>query len=121
MLVYNLGITLWQNFIYGFLKRKPEIDFSEIPEQIDFKKYYDEQNKVHWIEVENLPEFYVTGKTEEELAANFHDTIMVYFDVPTYFAKKLNVGGRLSIVNSKTGEEKIVTIHPKEEIYKVTA
>jgi len=115
----NTMIYLWQAFIYGVLGMRPSIDFSEIPKQFSFSSHYDEENKVYWVEAYNLPEFIVSGKTPEELAKNFVDTILVYFDVPRYFAKKYK-GGEFKFTNPKTGEAQTVQLN-KEELSRVLA
>lgn len=115
----NPLLHVWQAFIYGTLKRKPPIDFSEIPMQIRFTSHYDEKNKVYWVEAENLPEFVVTGKTKEELAKNIGDTILVYFDFPHYFATKF-VDGEYVITDPKTGEIETIQVN-KEELDKALA
>lgn len=115
-------INIWHHFLYGFLKRTPNIDFSEIPQKLDIVSHYDKKNKVHWVEVPQLPEFYATGKTSEELARNIYDTILVYFDVPTYFAKRFKPSeSKLNFLNKKTGKEEIIQLDYKEELDKVLA
>jgi hypothetical protein len=103
------AIYLWQALIYGVLKRKPSIDLSLIPDKFTYTCHYDKTNKVHWVEVPELPEFIVTGKTPEELAENFIDTVCVYFDIPTYFARKFNASYTFNYFNHKTGKH--MTIH----------
>ncbi|PIZ63140.1 hypothetical protein COY17_01185 [Candidatus Saccharibacteria bacterium CG_4_10_14_0_2_um_filter_52_9] len=108
----------WQSFIYGVLKRRPSIDFSEIPSTIHFTSRYDQKNKVHWVESPELPEFIVSGKTSEELAKNVGDTLLVYFDVPTYFARRFPEGV-FNFTNKKTGQQE--TIQVKKELDRALA
>lgn len=115
----NYLISFWQSLVYGALNRRPAIDFSEIPAQIQFTSHYDEKNEVYWVEAENLPEFIVTGKTKADLARNIGDTLMVYFDIPTYFAKKF-VDGSFQITDPKTGVIETIQVN-KEELNKVLA
>jgi predicted RNase H-like HicB family nuclease len=115
----NPLITLWQTFIYGTLKRRPATDLSEMPTQLNFVMHYDKRNKLYWVEATNLPEFVVTGKTLEEVAKNIGDTILVYFDIPTYFAKQY-VDGEFKLINPKTGEEETTKLN-KEELSRVLA
>lgn len=113
--------NVWQGFIYGVLNRRPSIDLSEIPTEVHFKQYFDKKNKVYWIEAKELPDFIVSGKNQTELARNFHETMMVYFDVPTYFAKKLNPTIRINITNHKTKQNEELNVNYREELNKVLA
>jgi predicted RNase H-like HicB family nuclease len=115
----NIVVYAWQSFLYGFLKRRPDFDFSEIPQQINFESHYDKENDVHWLEVPELPEFYVTGKTAEELAEHFTETLLVYFDVPVYFARRYKPGIRFDFNNQKTKEREIIEL--KEELHRALA
>ncbi|HEX6257942.1 MAG TPA: hypothetical protein VFZ48_00515 [Candidatus Saccharimonadales bacterium] len=108
-----------QVIMYGVFKNKPDIDFSEIPETISFVSHYDKDNDVHWLESPELPEFYVTGKNVEELARNTTDTLLVYYDVPTYFARRFSHTAEFKFTNQKTGKEE--TIHIKEELHRAIA
>ncbi len=119
MLMTNWLISVWQSFIYGVLKKTPNIDFSEIPQNIEFISHYDAARDVHWVEAPQLPEFIVSGKTSEELAKNVGDTILVYFDVPTYFARKFP-DGVFNFTNQKTGEHETIHLN-KEELDRVLA
>jgi predicted RNase H-like HicB family nuclease len=119
MIMMDPAISVWQSFIYGVLKYRPAIDFSEIPATLDFVAHYDAKNDVHWVEAPQLPEFYVSGKTSEELAKNVGDTLLVYFDVPTYFAKKWS-DGVFNFTNQKTGEHETIHVN-KEELDRVLA
>lgn len=122
MYIMNSLVDLWQTFNYGLLKKRPSIDFSEMPDQLSFISHYDKENDVHWLEVPDLPEFIVTGKNTDELARNFTDTLLTYFDVPRYFAKRYNPDRIiLKIVNQKTGEQETIDTLYKEEIDKVLA
>lgn len=112
---------VWQNFYYGVLGKRPSIDLTTIPQTLQFKNYYDKKNKVFWIEAVDLPGFLVSGKTQDELARNFHETMMVYFDVPTYFAKKLNPIISLDAINPKTKQPEQTTVNYRKELHKVLA
>lgn len=120
MLIDSLH-RIWQEIIYGILKRRPNIDLTKIPTEVNFKHYYDTKNKVHWLESTDLPEFMVTGKNNEELARNFHETMMTYFDVPTYFANQLNPSIHLSVMNPKTKKQEQVSVNYREELNRVLA
>jgi len=117
----NPLVNVWQTFIYGVLKHRPEIDFSEIPANIHFVSHYDKENDILWVESPELPEFYVSGKTSEELARNVGDTLMVYFDIPTYFARNFK-DGVFNFSNLKTGEHETIqsnNVNYKEELHRV--
>lgn len=75
--------------------------------------HYDETRDIHWVEAPDLPEFFASGKTPEDLAKNIGDTILVYFDVPTYFSKKYE-DGIFTFHNKKTGERELITVNKKE-------
>jgi len=115
----NSITSAWQTFIYGVLKRRPAIDFSEIPQQINFTTHYDAKNQVYWAEASAMPEFYVSGKTLEELTRNIGDTVLVYFDVPHYFAKKYK-DGQFSLTDPITGKVETISLN-KEELNRVLA
>lgn len=115
----NFILYLWQEFYYGILRRRPAIDFSDIPSSINLVGHFDEKNRVHWVESPDLPEFYASGKTKEDLAKNIFDTILVYFDVPTYFAKRMK-DGVLHLNNAKKGTKEIIQVD-REAIDRVLA
>lgn len=113
---------IWQSFIYGVLKRQPDFDFSQVPSVLNFVSHYDKENDLHWLECRELPEFYVTGKNKEELARNVTDTLFVYFNVPTYFARKYKPDNvKFSFENKKTGEHEYVSLDYIEELNRVMA
>jgi len=116
----DIATNLWQEFIYGVLKRRPTIDFSEMPSQINFVSHYDAERDVHWVEAPSLPEFIVSGKDAKELAIHINDTLMVYFDVPTYFAKRINIDNTIfNFENKKTNQLETVHLDYKKELDKV--
>lgn len=122
MRMTEIANNLWQEFIYGVLKRRPTIDFSEMPETISFVSNYDEKHDVHWLEATNLPEFIVSGKDAKELATNINDTLLVYFDVPHYFAKRFKVDSTIfNFENKKTNQHETVELNYKEELDRVLA
>jgi len=113
-------ITQWVN--YGLLKRKPAIDFSQIPANVPLHLGYDKKHKVHWAIAANLPGFEVTGKTEGELADNIWDTLLVYFDIPTYFARrKAPPSAVFEVTDKKKHTTKTFEVHARKELDKVLA
>ena len=94
---------LWQEFYYGTLKRVPDIDMSVIPAEFNLVPHYDQSHGVYWVESPDLPDFEATGKDLNELAKHIGDALMVYFDVPYYFARKFQ-DGELSLTDPRTGK-----------------
>ncbi len=93
---------IWQDFYYGALKRVPDVDLSVIPSNFNLIPHYDEKNEVYWVESPELPDFEATGKTLKELAKHVGDALMVYFDIPYYFAKNFE-DGVINITDPRTG------------------
>lgn len=122
-MIISLLVDIWQSFKYGVLKQRPNIDFSEIPNEFKFISHYDELNDVHWLEVQDMPEFIVSGKTTKELANNFTDTLLVYYDIPTYFAKRFAANSNIvfEITNQKTKKQEIINLNYKEALSKALA
>lgn len=110
---------LWQSFLYGVLGNRPDFDFSKIPTKVSFISHYDKEHDVHWLESRDLPEFYVSGRTTEDLARHMADTLLVYYDVPTYFARRLQPQVKLDFTNQKTKEHESIEL--REELHKVLA
>lgn len=122
MSIMESAIYLWQSIVFGVFKKDPHIDFSEFPSTLRFISHYDSKNDIHWLECPELPEFHVTGKNKEELARNVTDTLLVYFDVPTYFARKFRPDNiRFNFENKKTGEHEYVSLDYMEELNRVLA
>lgn len=103
---------LWQSFYYGVLGYTSDIDLSVMPANISLQTHYDSKNDVYWVESEDLPDFEATGRTPKELAEHIGDALLVYLDVPYYFAKNYE-DGILTMIDPKsaTGE----TIHISRE------
>lgn len=108
----SLFYKVWQKFYYGALGYAPDIDLSVIPSSITIHPHYDAVNKVYWVESPELPDFEATGKTLEALAEHVGDSLLVYFDIPYYFARQY-VDGALTIKDPKTGKEEVVRISRK--------
>jgi predicted RNase H-like HicB family nuclease len=103
---------------YGLLKRPYSLE-GKLPQTINFDSHYDAENEIHWLECSEFPEFYVTGKDKEELARNVTDTMLVYFDVPTYLAKRYKpTNMRFTFQNQKTGEQEYVSLDYIDELRK---
>lgn len=100
---------LWQKFHYGIMNNASDIDLSDIPTQISLQPHYDRKNEVYWVESKDLPDFEATGKTLEELAEHIGDALLVYFDVPHYFAKNY-IDGVMTISDPKTGSSQPIRI-----------
>lgn len=94
---------LWQSFYYGVLGRVPDVDLSAMPAHFNLEPHYDERNKVYWVESPDLPDFEATGKTLTELAEHIGDALMVYFDIPYYFARKFE-DGVMDLTDPRTGK-----------------
>jgi len=95
---------IWQLFYYGLLGRASTVDLSVIPPTINLSTHYDEVNKVYWVESDDLPDFEATGKTFESLAEHVFDSLLVYLDIPYYFARKMPEG-ELTITNPRVEGE----------------
>ncbi len=100
---------LWQNFYYGTLGRTSDVDLSVMPATINLKTHYDAKNEVYWVESPDLPDFEATGKTLEDLAVHIGDSLLVYLDIPYYFAKNYQ-DGTLTITDPRTGHTKDVKV-----------
>jgi len=86
-----------------------DVDLSAIPAHISLQPYYDDKNDVYWVESDDLPDFEATGKTLEQLAEHIGDALLVYFDVPHYFARNY-VDGVMTIADPKTGDNQPIRI-----------
>lgn len=107
---------------YDVLKMPAFFDYTIIPGHIDFDSHYDEYKNLHWLETEDLPDFYVSGKDKLDLANHVGDTLLVYYDVPTYFAKKWHPDKQtFSFENKKTGEHEYVSLDYEEELKRAAA
>jgi len=115
----NLLHKLWQWFYYGVLGNTSDVDLSSLPHEINITTHYDEKNEVYWVESDQLPDFEATGKTLELLAEHIGDAMLVYLDVPSYFAKNY-VDGILTIQDPRSTEKQIIRIS-KTGIEKVFA
>lgn len=103
MVMFEVISKVWQSFYYGTLKRVPDVDLSVIPPHFNLTPHYDEKHEVYWVESSDLPDFEATGKSMEELAEHIGDALMVYFDVPYYFARRFK-DGRMDLRDPRTGE-----------------
>jgi hypothetical protein len=109
-------------FKYDILRMSQHFDYSIMPTSLQFESHYDRESDLHWLEMPELPGFYVTGKDKVELARNVGDTLLVYFDVPTYFAKKWKPDTTtFNFENQKTGEHEYVSLDYLEELHKQAA
>jgi site-specific DNA-adenine methylase len=117
----NNLIYLWQNVYYGLLRPNYKFDYNVMPQTINFTSHYDSERDLHWLESSEFPELYVTGHNKEELARNVTDTLLVYFDVPTYFARKFKPDNQtFSFENQKTGEREYVSLDYIDELRRAT-
>jgi hypothetical protein len=107
---------------YDVLKQPSFYDYTALPDVINFDSHYDEGKQLHWLESEELPGFYVTGRNKLELAKNVTETLLVYFDVPTYFARKWRPENqKFNFENKKTGEHEYVSLDYENELKQATA
>lgn len=91
-IMYDIILDFIDKIKYEVLK-SPLPKTQRIPSEIDIKIKYDNKNKVYWVESTDLPDFFASATKEEELPKEIHDTLLLYFDIPRYIAKKLsNVG-----------------------------
>jgi hypothetical protein len=108
-------------FKYDLLKRPAYFDYSIMPASLNFESHYNAEQDLHWLEAKDMPEFYVTGKNKVELARNVGDTLLVYYDVPTYFAKKWRPDtNTFRFENKKTGEQEYVSLAYEDELSRAT-
>lgn len=113
-------INIWQGLKYGVFRQR--LNFDDLPDTLKFISHYDRKSDLHWLECPDLPEFFVTGKDKEELARNVTDTLLVYYDVPTYFAKRFKPDNTtFSYENQKTGQHEYVSLDYIEELKRVAA
>ncbi len=115
----NLLIGLWQKFYYGLLGRTSSVDLSVLPATIRLTTYYDKKNGVFWVESEDLPDFEATGKSLEQLAEHIGDALLVYMDIPRYFARNYQ-DGVLTIRDPRSADGQVVRIS-REGIERVFA
>lgn len=108
----NVMHRLWQSFYYGVLGHTSDVDLSTLPSQINLITHYDQKNDVYWVESAELPDFEATGKTLGELAEHIGDALLVYCDVPSYFAKNY-VDGILTIKDPRSSDDQIIRISRK--------
>lgn len=84
---------------YGVLKAQPPQ--LAIPSHLPLTLHKDRENDVIWCDSIDLPGFVATAKTEKELLKEVYETLLVYFDVPRYFARKMNDYGEIIMDNGK--------------------
>jgi len=84
---------------YKYLKIEPKP--FRIPTKLELVVRFDKKNKVYWAECESLPDFIATADTQEHLLIEIFDTLLLYFNVPRYFAKQLTKPGKLTLPNGK--------------------
>ena len=110
--MFNFIHRIWQNFYYGYLGHASDVDFSAIPQNITLQSHYDAVNKVYWVESKELPDFEATGKNLEELAEHIGDSLLVYLDIPYFFAKNY-VDGELIMTDPITGNHETIKVSRK--------
>ncbi len=74
---------------------KKELPKISLPKKLKLEQGYDRKYKTYWVECEKLPGFVATASSKEGLLKEFYETLLVYFDVPRYLAKKMNKYGEL--------------------------
>ncbi len=115
---YNYYIDVLK---YDILRRPQSFDYTVIPQSFSFDSNYDKDRDLHWLESKEMPDFYVTGSNKVELASRVGDTLLVYFNVPTYFAKKWKPETTtFNFENKKTGEQEYVSLAYEEELRKAS-
>jgi hypothetical protein len=112
----ELLVNLWQEFIYGILHRTPNVDLSVIPQSVRLKVGFDKKNDLYWLESPDLPDFEATGKSLEELNDHYADTLLVYFDIPHFHAKRSNLTTSLRLSHSNTNQEIVVSKDSLERV-----
>jgi len=93
-IMYDIILDFIDKIKYEVLKSPLPI-VARIPSEIDIKIEYDNKNKVFWVESNDLPDFVASAIKEEELPKEIHDTLLLYFDIPRYIAKKLSSVGEI--------------------------
>ncbi len=91
--LYNFFLDFSDSLKYGVFKK--EIPSIDLPKHLEMTGGYDEGNKVYWLECEELPGFVVSASSKKQLLREIYETLLVYFDVPRYFAKRMNDYGEL--------------------------
>jgi DNA topoisomerase VI subunit A len=81
-----------------FKKKIPQIT---LPKELKMEGGYDEENKTYWLECEQLPGFVVSASSEKKLLKEVYETLLVYFDVPRYLARKMNDYGELTMSDGR--------------------
>ncbi|WKZ30736.1 MAG: hypothetical protein QY318_02710 [Candidatus Dojkabacteria bacterium] len=84
---------------YGVLKM--ELPPLNIPNSIRLEFKTDRTTGLTWATSPDLPAFVVTGYSNEEILKETYETLLVYFDVPTYFAKRMNDYGEITLQNGE--------------------
>lgn len=95
----DLILDLYDIIKYKILRISPK-PFS-IPHSIELNAQYDSENKVFWVESSEYPDFVASAESKEDLLYEVFETILLYFDVPRYFAKKMKEPGELVLSNGQ--------------------
>ena len=91
--LHNFVLDISDSLKYGVFKREiPNID---LPKHLEMTGGYDKEKKVYWLECEELPGFVVSASSKKQLLREIYETLLVYFDIPRYFAKRMNDYGEL--------------------------
>ena len=80
---------------------KKEVPVINLPKELKMKGGYDKENKTYWLECEELPGFVVSASSQKKLLKEVYETLLVYFDVPKYFAKRMNDYGELTMSDGR--------------------
>lgn len=94
---------------YDFFKVTPPQ--LSIPNRLSLILHYDKENQVLWCDPDELPGFVATAKTEKEMLKEVYETLLIYFDVPRYFANKMDDYGQMTLPNGKQIQLSEVTIN----------
>lgn len=78
---------------YDIFKKK--IEKIKLPSELRMRKGYDKENGTYWLECDDLPGFVASASSEKQLLKEVYETLLVYFDVPRYLAKRMNKYGEL--------------------------
>lgn len=89
-------LHVYDSVKYEIFKVKPKSIFS-LPNNISLSMFNDPQRNVFWVESNEFPDFVASANTEEDLIKEIHQTLLLYFDIPRYYAKKFDDQGILTL------------------------
>lgn len=92
-------LDIFDYFKYEVFKK--EIPVVNLPKKLVMDGGYDKENKTYWLECKELPGFTATASSQKKLLKEVYETLLIYFDIPRYLARRMNNYGELVMPDGK--------------------